>query len=89
MTLLESAPDADRQESEEILYHLRRAFAPGDKNYHAQFWYARELCLVDKYEEARTLFATLGEANMPNYEKTQVRGLVRDKVGAPLNSMAR
>jgi tetratricopeptide (TPR) repeat protein/cold shock CspA family protein len=83
MTLLESSPDGDQQHSEEILYHLRRAFSPGDKNYHVQFWYARELCLVDKYEEGRTLFATLAEAKISNYEKTQIKGLVRDKDGNP------
>src|ERR1700730_2927199 len=37
MAFIESSPDGDQQHSEEILYHLRRAFSPGDKKYHAQF----------------------------------------------------
>jgi tetratricopeptide (TPR) repeat protein len=81
MTLLESAPDGDQQHSEEIIYHLRRAFSPGDKSYQAQFWYARELCLVDRYDEARPIFTTLSEASVPYYEKTQVRGRVLDADG--------
>jgi tetratricopeptide (TPR) repeat protein len=81
MTLLQSAPDGDQRHSEDIIYHLRRAFSPGDKNYHAQFWYARELCLVDKFDDARVLFATLSEARLPYYEKTEIRGHVRDGTG--------
>jgi tetratricopeptide (TPR) repeat protein len=81
MTFLESAPDGDQQHSEDIIYHLRRAFSPGDKNYHAQFWYARELCLVDKYDDARPLFETLAEAKLPYYEKIEVRGHIRDREG--------
>jgi len=83
MTLLESAPDADQRYSDDILYHLRRAFSPGDKNYYAQFWFARELCLVDKYEEAQSFFATLREARLPYYDKTEIRGHVRDASGNP------
>jgi tetratricopeptide (TPR) repeat protein len=83
LTILESGPDADQKQSEEILYHLRRSFSPGDKNYHAQFWYARELCLVNKFEDARPIFATLSEARLPYYDKTEVRGDVRDQQGNP------
>jgi tetratricopeptide (TPR) repeat protein len=83
LTLLESAPDADQQYGEEIVYHLRRAFTPGDKNYHAQFWYVRQLCLADKFEEARPFFTALTEAKLPYYEKTEIRGVVRSADGQP------
>jgi hypothetical protein len=62
---------------------LRRAFTPGDKNYNAQFWYARQLCIAGKYEEARPLFATLSEARVPHREKTEVKGFVRNGDGTP------
>lgn len=83
MTLIESAPDGDQQHSEATLYHLRRAFSPGDRSYHAQFWYAYELCLVGRYDEAQPIFATFGEAKISNFEKTQIRGVIHDKDGQP------
>ena len=49
---MDSEPDADQKYGEEIAYHLRRAFSPGDKNYTAQFLFARQLCISGKYEEA-------------------------------------
>ena len=67
--------------SEEIICHFQQRFARRHE-YHAQFWYARELCLVDKYDDARPLFATLNEASLPYYEKLEVRGHVRDGTGA-------
>jgi tetratricopeptide (TPR) repeat protein len=83
MTLLESSADGDQKNSEDILYHLRRAFSPGDKNYYAQFWYARELCLVGQHQDAQPLFTTLKEAKLPYYDKTEIRGRVLDQSGNP------
>jgi tetratricopeptide (TPR) repeat protein len=83
MTLLDSAPDGDQKHSDDILYHLRRAFSPGDKSHHARFWYGRQLCLAGMYDDASVLFATLGEAKISNYEKTRVKGLVRENDGNP------
>lgn len=57
--------------------------SPGDKNYYAQFWYARELCLVDQYQDAQPLFTTLSEAKLPYYDKTEIRGRVLDQTGNP------
>lgn len=71
--LINSAPDADQTSAEEILYHLRRAFVPGDKNFRAQFLYARELCIVGKYEEAKPIFAKLYEMKIPFDQKREVR----------------
>lgn len=69
--LMATAPDADQTQSDEILYHLRRSFTPGDKNLQGQFLYARELCLVGKYEEAKAIFARLGEAKVPYQQKRE------------------
>jgi cold shock CspA family protein len=83
MVLLESEPSADQEYSDDILYHLRRAFSPGDRNYSAQFFYARQLCVSGKYEDARPLFAALSEARIPFSEKTRIQGVLRDKKGDP------
>jgi cold shock CspA family protein len=81
--LLESVPDADQLHSEEIAYHLRRAFSPGDRNYLAQLLYARQLCLSGKFEDAKPIFAALADARTSYEEKTRVRGLLKDATGKP------
>jgi SIR2-like domain len=63
--LMDVSPDADQTRAEEILYHLRRAFNPGDRNYRAQFLFARELCIAEKYDDAKPIFAKLAEASIP------------------------
>jgi tetratricopeptide (TPR) repeat protein len=83
MSILESAPDADQTEAASILYHLRRSFSPGDKNLQAQFWYARQLCITDKFEDARSLFKELEGARVPFKEKKVVRGILLRHDGAP------
>ena len=83
MVIMESEPTADQKFGEEILYHLRRAFTPGDKNYSAQFFYARQLCLSGKFEDAQLLFAVLGEARIPNFEKARVQETLKDAAGEP------
>jgi tetratricopeptide (TPR) repeat protein len=81
--LIESEPTADQKFGEEILYHLRRAFTPGDKNYSAQMFYARQLCLSGKFEDAQPLFSTLGEARIPNFEKARVQETLKNEAGEP------
>ena len=39
--------------------HLRRGFTEGDNHYEAQFWYARELFLQNRFEESHRLFVSL------------------------------
>ncbi|MEQ8751022.1 MAG: SIR2 family protein [Amphiplicatus sp.] len=81
-TLMESAPDADQQQAEMVLYHLRRSFISGAKQYQAQFWYARQLCICDKYDEAKPLFDSLGDLRVPYSERIEIRGTVRTATGA-------
>lgn len=83
MSLLESAPDADQTDGDAILYHLRRSFSPGDKNLQAQFWYARQLCISDRFEDARQIFSILSDARVPFKEKKEVRGILRQRDGSP------
>ena len=62
-----------------ILDHLRRSFTTGDRNFEAQFWYAREAFLDGKYDEAIQVFRDLADAPIPSSEKTQIRGIIVDK----------
>jgi tetratricopeptide (TPR) repeat protein len=47
--------------SDDILAHLRRSFTEGDNHYEAQFWYARELFVQDRFDDAKRMFASLHE----------------------------
>ena len=63
-------------ENDLILYHLHRAFAPGDDNLEAQFWYARyayESPDPLHQEEAGRIFAALRSARVPYDVKTKIR----------------
>jgi len=84
MTLLASRPDADQVEAATLLYHLRRSFAPGDRNLQAQFWYARQLCIADRFDEARPIFRALSDSRVPFKEKIEVRGELCGSDGALL-----
>jgi tetratricopeptide (TPR) repeat protein len=57
-SLREQSPDADTAQGDALIYHFGRSFAPGDRNYEAQFWYARQLFLAGKGEEAQKIFLT-------------------------------
>lgn len=69
LTLMkEKSPDTTS-----ILYHLRRSFAPGDRNFDSQFWYARfafESGDPDLLREAKDLFTHLRGTALPmSYEE--------------------
>jgi len=87
MTMIEGRPDGDQQDLEDVLYHLRRSFTPGDNNLQAQFWYARQLAIAGHYQEARPIFKRLEEASLPYREKTEVRGILLDASGAPVEKL--
>ncbi|MGJ4885712.1 SIR2 family protein [Bradyrhizobium sp. HKCCYLRH3097] len=81
--MLASQPTADQTHGDEIAYHLRRAFSPGDKNYAAQFLYARQLCVSGRYDEAKPLFAVLAESRASYADKNGTREVLRDEQGQP------
>ena len=64
-----------------VLDHLGRSFSHGDANYDAQFWYARELFLRQKHDEADALFAELRHASVPPEVRGKIRGIVRNSEG--------
>lgn len=82
MTLMEETPDAPQTSGETLLYHLRRSFAPGDRNRQAQFWYARQLVISGNSGEAKAAFEMLSSAPVPFSEKTLVRGFIKRSDGS-------
>jgi tetratricopeptide (TPR) repeat protein len=84
LALMDTRPNADQTGADDVLYHLQRSFVPGDRNYQAQFFFARELCIVGKYEEAKPLFAKLSEARLPYQQKTKVGYYLNGPDGQPL-----
>lgn len=84
LALMESQPNADQSGADDILYHLRRSFVPGDRNYQAQFLFARELCIVGNYEDAKPFFAKLSEARLPFQQKIEVGHFIKDADGKAL-----
>ena len=81
MTIRESKPDADFTEGDTITRHLRRAIGGGGRSRQAKFWYARQLTISGRYDEARAIFRELAGARIPFREKKKVRGLVRNSDG--------
>lgn len=82
-SLRESAPNADLEQADTILYHLDRSYSPGDKNHEARFWHARQLCLSGKADLAKPLFISLKQLQLPLRQKRGVRGIVRSADGSP------
>ena len=59
---------------DEISFHLRRSFTEGDKNYSAQFWYARSLYISGKIKESFNIFQNLRNSNIDSRIKSEPRG---------------
>ncbi len=78
------APDADQANAEQLLFHFGRAFAAGDKNHEAQFWYARQLYLMNQSAKAKPLFDRLKLLRLPYTQKNRPRGPVLGADGHPL-----
>jgi tetratricopeptide (TPR) repeat protein len=83
-SLMEAAPNADQTNADEILYHLQRSFSPGDRNYQAQFLFARQLCIVGRYDDATAIFARLREVKVSFQQKVEARAYLRDADGRNL-----
>ena len=62
---------------EEREYHFRRAFSSGDKNYEAQFWYARQLYLNGRFDESSEWFRLFRDKPIPPMLWQKIRGAYR------------
>lgn len=60
-----------------IKHHLRRSFTQKDNRYHAQFWYARCLYLLNEIPDSQTIFDGLKTANLDPKIKTKIRGIIK------------
>lgn len=70
--------------NDEKLYHLRRSFTRGDRQFEAQFWYALHLYLTglpEDIQEAKTLFRNLRDSRVAFETKTSIRHYIRDQNG--------
>lgn len=79
--LMSMGHNSDQINADTISYHLRRSFSAGDRNYRAQFWYARQLCILDKFSEARILFEKLESTSMPYSQKLSVHAPIKNADG--------
>lgn len=71
--LIEHQPE----DTENILYHLRRSFTEGDSNYEAQFWHARQLYINGNTEYIEQ-FKKLKTVRVNPELKKDVRGFIVD-----------
>ena len=65
-----------------LVYHYKRSYTPGDRNYQAQFWYARFLYeserAVDR-DRALDIFRKLRRVNVSHQEKIKIRDFIGGK----------
>lgn len=73
------APD----ESQRAEYYWRRSFTEGDTNHASQFWYARQLYLNGKRDEAKVFFKALRDARVAPSVKQKIRGPILGEDGRP------
>ncbi|MEW8028588.1 MAG: SIR2 family protein [Candidatus Thiodiazotropha sp.] len=71
--LIRNKPETDVST---LMYYYRRAFTPGDSNYHAQFWFARfayESTDKKDVDLAKSTFEKLRNAHISYRDKIEVR----------------
>jgi tetratricopeptide (TPR) repeat protein len=79
----ETAPDADKTRAAELLHHLRRSFGKGDKNYEAQFWFARQIAISSDPTGSIEYFQRLKRLPLPYEQRRRPRGPVLNADGSP------
>lgn len=67
---------------ENIGYHLKRSFSPGDTHYNARWAYARHQYLHGSLTIAKAEFRQLSQLNLPPSVINQSRGEIRDRNGS-------
>lgn len=63
-------------DTRELMYYYRRGFTPGDRNYQAQFWYARYAYNSNEanhHQEALDMFMELRKARLSHDNKNIIR----------------
>jgi hypothetical protein len=77
------ADSSDQGERRTAVKYFRRAFTKGDSNFTAQLWYARELFLTGRYDEADIIFTELAQVHIAAEVKRTIIGIVRNDDGSP------
>lgn len=73
--------------NDEILYHLSHSYTPGDSNYEAQFWHARQLFIAGQFPQSKTLFKTLSKAKVAPFLRYQPRAPLPDQYSGLVNQL--
>jgi hypothetical protein len=58
---------------EQLLYHFKRAYSSGDKNYDAQVLHARQVYLTDGNQAAKPFFREMKNAKLPLRIRSAIR----------------
>ena len=70
-------------------YYWHRSFTKGDANYSNQFWYARQLYINEKHNEAIDVFRKLRSAPVSPDVRNKLRGVVNDNEGNAIHFRGR
>ena len=76
-------------EGQRAEYYWRRSFTEGDSNYTSQFWYARQLYLNGKKDEAKLVFDKLHNARVSPDVRQKIRGPILGDDGTPATKQGR
>ncbi len=76
-------------EKQRAEYYWRRSFTEGDSNHRNQFWYARQLYLNGKREEAQQFFSSLRDIGVAPSVKQKIRGAILGSNGHPVRVSGR
>lgn len=71
--------ESDHSTDEEIKYHAKRAYTPGDRNYAAQLVYARQVYLTETPSDARPYFEVLRKARVSYQAKNAIQYPLTDE----------
>ncbi|MDX1940289.1 MAG: SIR2 family protein [Saprospiraceae bacterium] len=76
-----SSSISERQQATE---YLRRGFTKGDSNFTEQLWYARELFLNERFDEAKAIFSELEKLRIASDIKRRIIGIIGSTEGGAI-----
>jgi tetratricopeptide (TPR) repeat protein len=71
-------------DSDAVLHYLRQSFVQGDDNHAPQFWYARQLFLSGRADEAQGYFDHIFRLDVRPTYRNAIRGVVLSENGEPV-----
>ncbi len=76
--LIDTNNSLNREIGREIEYHLKRSFTPGDSNFDAQYWYARQLYIDDHIDDSKKVFNILQDGAISPQAKREIKGMISE-----------